>query len=314
MQKVAWVGSSLSKVLDKRRFEADNNVELKIVKAYTIAEETEAAYPKEKIRFPERNFKKVVPEVLDDEGVDVLILQTGSIEITNINVNQAVMDTAHDIQSYKKQWFHQVEEDSKNLFKIAEDAIEKKPDLKIVILKRLPRFDRSSQDIIGIKAKLSTFANNVYDQLLLQSNYSSNIHVTELQFGLEKSVYLKNLVYGNKSVENVDGIHLRGPGASRHFNYRAVQALKPVLSANNETKHGRAHRPTSHPSDKIRDAKSKDNGSTNSSRNYNDHTECAQAQYQHRQQDRVSYAQAVKSKQVYVYTVPTFNKHEHLNY
>ena len=53
VKKVAWVGTSVSKVLDKKRFEADINVELKIVKAYTITEENETAYPKEKIRFPE---------------------------------------------------------------------------------------------------------------------------------------------------------------------------------------------------------------------------------------------------------------------
>ena len=223
------------------------------------------------------------------------------------------MDTTQDIESYKKKWFTQVEEDSKNLFNIAEDAIEKNPNLEVIIMKRLPRFDRSSKDIIGIKSKLSAFANNVYDQLLLKSSNSSKIHVTELQFGFEKSAYFREMIYGNKSVENVDGVHLKSPGASRHFNYRAVQVLKPVLFPNSETRHGRTSKPDRHLSDKKRDAKIEDKRSTNYDRNYDEHRQCAQAQYQSRQQDRVSYAQAVKGKQGYVYTVPTYNKYEHLN-
>jgi hypothetical protein len=58
-------------------------------------------------------------------------MQTGSIEIININVNEAVMDTKKNVDDYKKEWFNQVEQDSKNLFLIAEDAIKTRPDLKI---------------------------------------------------------------------------------------------------------------------------------------------------------------------------------------
>jgi hypothetical protein len=59
----------------------DNDVRkpLKVKKAKDAVKN--AAYPKEKILYPERNFKKVVPEVLDDDDIDVVNLQTGSIEI-----------------------------------------------------------------------------------------------------------------------------------------------------------------------------------------------------------------------------------------
>jgi hypothetical protein len=103
------------------------------------------------ISFSLKNFRAVVPEVLEDENIDTVILQTGSIEITNIKVNEAMMDTSKDIEDYKKEWLYHVEKDSINLFEIAEEAIKKKPNLKVVIIKRLPRFDRSTHDIIGIK-------------------------------------------------------------------------------------------------------------------------------------------------------------------
>ena len=84
---VAWVGTSISKALDKTKFEKDSQVKVKFVKAYSISEETKSSYPKEPLRFPHANFKKIVPEVLEDENIGTLIMQTGSIEITNIQVN-----------------------------------------------------------------------------------------------------------------------------------------------------------------------------------------------------------------------------------
>ena len=138
------------------------------------------------MRFPHANFKKVVPEVLENGDVDTLNIETGSIEITNIKVNyEAIMDTNNNIEVMKRQWFQQVEEDSKNLFKVAEDAIEKKPELKVIIVKRLPRFDRSTQDIFGIKQQLSCFANSVYDHLWIKHGSPSNIQIVDFKLNLD---------------------------------------------------------------------------------------------------------------------------------
>ena len=67
------------------------------------------------------NFEVVVPKVLQNNDTDTLVLQTGSIEISNIEVNKAVMDTKKPIEEYKKEWFEKVEKDSENLFRIAVD-------------------------------------------------------------------------------------------------------------------------------------------------------------------------------------------------
>ena len=217
------------------------------------------------------------------------------------------MDAKKDIEEIKKEWFNQVEEDSKNLFKIAEEAIKKKPSLNVIIVKRLPRYDRSSQDIIGIKSKLSTFANSVYDQLWIKHGCPSNIKIVELKLNSDCSINLRNIIYGNIKHENVDGIHLRGPAASRHFTYRAVQALKPVLCTTGPTSHHRRQRNSNldrKPQNKI-GAKKKKN-----------HMDCPQAIYQRnsgKPSDRTSYAQTVKGNYGYAYSVPTSNLYDHLN-
>ena len=217
---VAWIGD-MEKSLDKEKFEKETNSKVKFFNAYGITEDT--------ADYPHKNFKTMVPEVVNDEDVDTLVLQGGSTEITNIKVNESMMNIKKDVEEYKKQWFSQAEDDSKELFDIAEDALKMKPALNIIIIKRLPRFDRRSQDIIGIKAKISDFANKVLDQEWLKRGSPPNIHIVDLKL-IQESKYLKSLIFGNLESNQIDGIQLRGMGARRHFTYRSVQAFKQALA------------------------------------------------------------------------------------
>ena len=175
--RVTWIGTSLSKSLDKEKFERDTSTKLSVAKAYCIKEEVNAKYK-------ETNFKSVVPRVLEETETDVLVLQGGSIEITDINVHDEMTNSNKDLEELKKEWFNKVEDNSKELFDIAEEASRKDPEMKVIIIKRLPRFDKPSDDILGIKSQLSTFSNLVYEQLLIKKGKPKNIHIVELEFGL----------------------------------------------------------------------------------------------------------------------------------
>ena len=147
-KKISWIGTSLSKAQNKNKFEQDLNVDLSVSRAYCIKEGEKAKYKKE-------NFEEIVPKVIVKEEPDILVLQTGSIEITNIEVNEALMDQDSSLVEYKKIWFDKVEQDSKNLFEIAQAALKNRNSLdKVVILKRLPRHGRSSSDFFSIKSEL----------------------------------------------------------------------------------------------------------------------------------------------------------------
>ena len=163
-----------------------------------------------------------------------IILQAGSIEISNINVKEALMDTEKDFEQYKKDWAAKVEEDSANLYDVAVKAIEKNPTMKVIIVKRLLRYDPVSSDPKGIKSQLSRFGNHVYDQLWFKGGCPKNIHVVDFELNCSSSGYLKDLIYGQINGRNYDGIHVRGDGAQRHFTYRAVNAVKPILCAVDE--------------------------------------------------------------------------------
>ena len=140
------------------------------------------------------------------------------------------MDVTKDLSEYKKEWFAQAEKDSENLFSVAEDAIARDAGLNVVIVKRLLRFDPSSSDILGIKTQLSKFANHVYDQLWLKRGSPERIHIVELELGCDKFPHLKDIIYGTHNNSKYDGIHLIGKSAMRHFTYRAVQAIAPIVT------------------------------------------------------------------------------------
>ena len=304
--KVKWVGTSISKVLDKKKVEKDLDVELTSVKAYCVSKEG---------RYPDQNFKEVVAETLEDGEVDTLVLEAGSIEITNIDVNKAVMNTEKSIEESKKEWFDKAEETSKAIFQIAEESVAKNKKLNVVIVKRLQRFDKTSSDIIGIKQKISDFANKIYDQCILKSSNSSRIHLMELNLTRE-SKHLKDIIYGRTDNQRYDGIHLSGEAASRHFSYRVVQSFKQILQTPGQPK----IRPSQYSSSESESSERRERISES-----HGHTNCPQAQYQRIQRGKrahvsrqyATYASVVKSNtrgdQIYNFSIPTRNRFDQLS-
>ena len=99
---IAWIGSSISNAMDLEKFEQDTKTNVTFVKAYGIKEDIESTYPKEAQRFPDKTFKKIVPDVIEKNDVDILVMQAGSIEISNMKVNEALMDTSKDYMNTSK--------------------------------------------------------------------------------------------------------------------------------------------------------------------------------------------------------------------
>ena len=84
-----------------------------------------------------------------------------------------------------------------------------------------------------IKSTLSSFANQTYDQTWLRRGCPDRIHMVDIKL-FENEGYLKDLIYGTHENVKYDGIHLNGEGGSRHFTYRAIQAIKPIISKPNQ--------------------------------------------------------------------------------
>jgi hypothetical protein len=199
-------------------------------------------------------------------------------------------DPSKDIKNYEKDWFSKAEKDSENLFNLALKVTEENPSTKVIILKRLERFDSNTEDPLQIKRRISSFANNVYDQLWSKSGSPNNIQISKISLGCSESLFLKQIIMGNPGTKLYDGVHLRGTEASRHFTYRAMQAIKPV-SENESTE-----KPKMRKSDHVLLPAG--------------HNNCAQAKYQRRQSrnsTQVVTNQPNQTNSSYRYNVPTQN-------
>ena len=311
--RVTWVGTSHSEALDVEQFERATDTQLTVERAKTIENEEHSE---------DMNFSAIVPEIVKKGEIDTLILQAGSIEICNIEVNKGLMDEKKDMKTFKSECYERVEKDSVNLFNVAENAIANNPRMSVIIVKRLPRYDRSSNDIIGIKSQLSKFANHVYDQLWLKRGSPSNIHIVELELGCDKYPKLKDLIYGRQTYANFDGVHLVGEGAKRQFTYRAIQAVNKIITKPLHKKP--VYRQAARDEDHTNCPQARYQTIYRQSVRHEDHTNCEQARYQRRQAARARpsvstgrlYADVVRQNTEhteYKYSVPTKNYYNPLN-
>ena len=198
---------------------------------------------------------------------------------------------------------------------MAAEATARDSKLNVIIVKRLPRFDRASKDILGIKSQLSKFANHVYDQLWLKQGSPDRIKIVDLELECGKYRHLKNIIFGTTNNPKYDGIHLIGDAASRQFTYRAVQKLSQIITKpfhhNSQrtfrkvTDGGRAN----FPAKSVRLPENVQNAG---------HTDCPQARYQRHQVEKRSYSDVVKTPthnlKTPTYNIPTNNYYESLNW
>ena len=76
---VLWVGNSHSHNLDRKVFEKQTDTKVDIGIAYTVDNDSDTRYPK-------RNFLKIVPDKLNKNNYDTIVLQGGCNEISNLKV------------------------------------------------------------------------------------------------------------------------------------------------------------------------------------------------------------------------------------
>ena len=131
-----------------------------------------------------------------------------------------------------------------------------------------------------------------------------------MKFGLDNSKpqYLREILFGKPDNQKYDGYHLNGQSASRHFTYRAIQAIRPITSSES--------RPANQSGTRGRNIES--------GGRENFHRDCPQSRYMRKnkveshQGNRkfASYAESVKQRTSdvgYAYSVPTQNRFNPLN-
>ena len=214
---VCIVGDSISANIDHKVVAKAMGKELRTARAYSSINDGSENEAKEATRFPEKNFDKVIKEELKKSPTDTLIIQAGSVDITNFKT------TEDKLQRFREYYKQETVVAANNLFSAVTDALNTNPELeKVIIMKQIPRYDSKANDPSSVKSLLSTLFNTTLDHLLLKSEYQDRItigtHRLECEGGIRDSRYRSNTRY--------DGIHMYGPSGKKAYTESVLCILR----------------------------------------------------------------------------------------
>lgn len=159
------------------------------------------------------------------------------------------LDTACDPPTHIDYWKQQIQISTSNLFKVAENTIETNPDLKkVIILNRVPRYDKESVDPHGMKSKLSLYGNSLYQQLWMEAGCPDKIVIGE--HALDCFGELRDKRFGHPDSRDFDGIHMRGPAGMFHYTNGVIRIFKTVFPQL-QTTHPTPYRPAPPPQTSV---------------------------------------------------------------
>ena len=215
--KACIIGDSVSDNLDHRVIANAMKCKLRTAKAYSTLEDHEENVAKSRTKFPHKNFSNVIESELKKEDTNILIIQAGSIDITNMKTNG---DNTKRYIEYFKQQSHL---SASNLFTKVSNAFVANPSLqKAIIMKLTPRYDTSENDPQSIKSALVQIYNDTLLKLWIESPNKDKIHIgshsLECAGGVRKARYMLGRKY--------DGLHMYGPSGRKAYTESVLNILR----------------------------------------------------------------------------------------
>ena len=217
MQKILLVGDSISGQLHLKTIETATMTEVRAVKAYSSIHENIEEKGKHAPRFPTKNFNDVIAKELTKEQTDVLMVQSGSVDITNLKTDG---DLAENTEYFKQQTIAS----ANNLFMSVSNAVANHPNLKkVIILKQVPRYDAFSSTIPGLKPFLAKLYNDTVDQLGAGCSFKDKLVIGNHTLDCSGGVMLAR--YKDIKSGRFDGVHLYGPSGQKAYTESIMQIL-----------------------------------------------------------------------------------------
>ena len=193
---------------------------IKTAKAYSAIYDTVSNVAKKAAKIPDANFSQVIPTKLETEEFENLIIQAGSVDITNLRTN--VEPSKH--AEYFKQ---ETVQSAKNLFKSCENAASSNPNLKrVILMKQTPRYDPLNVDPSALKPVLSNLFNNTLVQCWMSSDQKDRIHVGT--HDIECTGSIREARYRETKTGRLDGLHLFGSSGQKTYTNSVLNILKTV--------------------------------------------------------------------------------------
>ena len=169
--KIIFIGDSISANIHMADLEHATGKKIITAKAYSAVYDDTENVAKKASRFPKSNFADVIPAQLRRTSCDTLILQAGSVDVTNLRTDQ-------NPSAYTEYFRQEVVQSAKNLFSSAVNALKTKPSLKkVVIMKQIPRYDPLSVDPLSLKPVLSQLFNSTLTHLWTNCLHKDKIFI-----------------------------------------------------------------------------------------------------------------------------------------
>ena len=216
--KTLFVGDSISDVADLEALQEATESQIVHLKAYSANYDTVSNEAKNQARFPHKNFTDVIGAALEKEAFDNIIVQSGSVDITNLK-------TKKDVEKHFDYFHQQAVISATNTFSACENALKIYPSLvKTVIMKQIPRYDRTDLDPLSVKQALSEIFNKTLTDLWLRSPLKHKMFIGS--HNLECSGGIRQSRYENVLTGVYDGIHLHGSSGGKFYTKSALNILK----------------------------------------------------------------------------------------
>ena len=216
---VLFVGDSIANSLDTKAISKVTNVNITKVKAFSSVKEEVSKIAKQAAKFPHQNFTDVCQKELNKRDVDILIMQGGSVDITNINTRD---NATEHFDFFNEETLTSAETSLKNNQNLQ----------KVVILKQTPRYDNNTLDPLQIKPALSDIFNNKLTDLWMKSSLKSKIHVGS--HNIECTGGIREARYRCTLSGRYDGVHLYGPSGMKAYTNSVLEILKRASIITND--------------------------------------------------------------------------------
>ena len=277
VDNILVVGDSISSQLHLKTIEFATDVKIRTAKAYSCKQENISTKGKHKPKFPTKNYTDVIANELEKDNTDLLLVQAGSTDITNLKTEG---ENTESNEYFEKETV----ESAKNLFNAVTSAVNNNPGLKkVVILKQTPRYDFLTSNTPGLKPRLSTLFNETLDQLGNNCTFKDKLVIGTHDLNCSGGILQAR--YRDTKSGKFDGVHMYGPSGQKAYTASVVKILNSAQLVQ--------YTPPKY-YDEL------------------DHQSCPQARYQTRQkiyQVRQNNDTRGKSTDsTYRYTVPTHNR------
>ena len=215
--KMCLIGDSISKNMDIQILEKATQSKVTIARAYSSMDDDKENEVKERTRFPNKNFATVIESEMKNSPMDVLIIQAGSVDVTNLKT------TDDNLKNYSEYFKQETVLSATNLFTAVTNALISNPGLqKTIIMKQIPRFDPKDKDPHSVKSALSLLFNDTLVQLWLGSPHKNRILIGNHSLDCVGAV--RDARYRNKN--QYDGIHMMGVSGLKAYTESVLSIIR----------------------------------------------------------------------------------------